>query len=51
MLEYTLDHLFSYTAGLVAPEVIGPAAEGVRVVFYTNGGDITGPRLRGSDAA
>ena len=47
MIDYTLDHIFSYTGLLAAPEVIGPVAEGIRVVFYSAGGEISGPALRG----
>ena len=48
MIDYTLEHLFSYT-GTLAPsqEVIGPIAEGIRVTFYSTGGDIVGPAVRG----
>src|SRR5262249_49730890 len=48
MNEYKLEHMFSYT-GLLAspPEVIGPVPEGIRVNFYSAGGEITGPRVRG----
>jgi hypothetical protein len=43
-----LSHLFSYTATLQAPEVIGPVPEGIRVNFYVTGGRIVGPRLDGT---
>jgi len=48
MNEYKLEHIFSYT-GLLAspPEVIGPVPEGIRVNFYSAGGEITGPKVRG----
>src|SRR5262245_64944808 len=49
MNEYSLEHILSYTGRLVnPPEVIGPAPEGLRVNFYSTGGEITGPRLRGT---
>jgi hypothetical protein len=48
MFDYTMEHVFSYTATLRAPpEVIGPVPEGVRVNFYVTGGQVTGPRLQG----
>jgi Protein of unknown function (DUF3237) len=48
MIDYTLEHLFSYTGTLAAaPEVIGPVPEGLRVNFYSTGGDIVGPAVRG----
>ena len=43
-----LQHLFSYSATLRAPEVIGPVPEGIRVNFYVTGGSIQGPRLAGT---
>ena len=46
MIDYRLEHLFSYNAFLTT-EVIGPVAEGVRVNFYVTGGEISGPKLRG----
>jgi len=43
-----IEHIFSYTVGLkMPPEVIGPVAEGIRVNFYLNGGEVRGPRLNG----
>jgi hypothetical protein len=47
MLDYSLDHIFSYTGTLAPPELIGEPAEGIRLVFYSTGGEISGPRLRG----
>jgi hypothetical protein len=47
MLDYSLDHICSYTGTLAPPELIGEAAEGIRVIFYSTGGEITGPRLKG----
>jgi hypothetical protein len=43
----TLEYLFSYTATLQAPEIVGPVPEGIRVNFYVTGGGIAGPRLNG----
>lgn len=48
MIDYELEHIFSYTGSLVnPPEVIGPAPEGIRVNFYSSGGEIQGPAIRG----
>lgn len=45
---YRLEHIFSFGAALESPpEAIGPVAEGVRVNFYSQGGDVTGPKLQG----
>ncbi len=48
MLEYNLEHLFSYNATLDPPEVIGPLPEGgVRVNLYVTGGEVNGPKVYG----
>ena len=48
MLNYTLEHIFSYTATLrKPPEIIGPGPEGIRVNFYVTGGDVKGPQVKG----
>ena len=48
MIDYKLEHIFTVTGTLAAPpEVIGPLPEGFRVNFYSSGGEITGPKLRG----
>ena len=48
MLEYSMEHLFSYSAMLeMPPEVIGPLPEGLRVNVYVTGGEVEGPKLRG----
>ena len=47
MIDYGLEHLFSYTVTLEPPEVIGPVPEGIRSNFYVTGGEATGPRVRG----
>jgi Protein of unknown function (DUF3237) len=39
--------VFSYNAGLAAPEIIGPVPEGIRVNFYVTDGRDAGPRVRG----
>jgi hypothetical protein len=48
MLNYSLEHLFSYTATLNnPPEVIGPISEGLRVNFYVTGGKVEGSKVNG----
>jgi hypothetical protein len=47
MNDYKAEHLFSFTGTLSPPEVIGPLPEGLRVNFYSTGGTISGPQLRG----
>jgi hypothetical protein len=49
MIDYKLEHIFSYTGALASPpEMIGPVPEGIRVNFYSSGGEITGPKVRGT---
>jgi hypothetical protein len=46
--KYQLEHIFSFGAALESPpEAIGPVAEGIRVNFYSQGGEVTGPKLQG----
>ena len=48
MIDYKVDHILSYNGSLASPpEIIGPVPEGIRVNFYTTGGEITGARIRG----
>lgn len=47
MLDYSLEHLFSYYITVSAPELLGPLPEGVRLNFYITGGKMTGPRVVG----
>jgi hypothetical protein len=48
MINYTLEHILSYTGALAGrPEIIGPVPEGVRVNFYTTGGEMTAGKVRG----
>lgn len=48
MIEYRLEHIFSYSATLATPiEVIGSLPEGLRVNAYVSGGEVSGPKLRG----
>jgi hypothetical protein len=38
MLDYSLEHIFSYSATLKnPPEIIGPVPEGIRANFYATG--------------
>lgn len=47
MIDYTMEHLFSYEATIGAPELIGPVPEGLRANFYLTGGKVSGPKLQG----
>lgn len=47
MFDYSLEHIFSYTATLHPPEMIGPVPEGIRVNFYVSGGEVRGPKVYG----
>jgi hypothetical protein len=47
MIDYSLEHLFSYTVTLDQPEVIGPVPEGILVNFHFTGGEVNGPRVHG----
>ena len=47
MFDYSMEHLFSYTATLQPPEVIGPTPQGLRMNIYITGGEVSGPRLQG----
>ena len=47
MYKYETEHLFSYTATVAAPEVIGPGPDGIPLNFSVTGGAVTGPRVRG----
>ncbi len=48
MIDYQLEHIFSYTGTLAnPPEFIGPMPEGIRVNFYSSGGEVKGARIRG----
>lgn len=46
MIDYHLEHLFSFSASLEV-DVIGPVAEGLRINFRATGGEISGPKLSG----
>ncbi len=47
MLQYELEHLFSYYITVGLPEMIGPTPDGLRLNFYITGGEITGPKVSG----
>jgi hypothetical protein len=47
MLKYETEHLFSYTATVAPPEVIGPGPDGIPLNFSVTGGTVTGPRVNG----
>jgi len=47
MFDFTMEHIFSYTAGLQPPQIIGPVPEGIRANWYITGGEVSGPKLRG----
>jgi Protein of unknown function (DUF3237) len=47
MLDYSLEHLFSYVASFEKPQMIGPLPEGIRATYYVTKGEVTGPKLRG----
>ena len=49
MIEYHLDHLYSYNATLQIPfEVIGPTPEGIRLNAYVTGGEARGRKSPGN---
>ncbi|HUJ76929.1 MAG TPA: DUF3237 family protein [bacterium] len=49
MNAYQLEHILSVTGqGGKPPEAIRPVPEGMRVSFYNTGGEVSGPRLRGT---
>ena len=46
--KYRLEHIFSFSNAFEShAEAIGPVAEGIRVNFYNQGGEVTGPKLQG----
>jgi len=48
MFDYSLDHIFSYSATLDGNmEVIGATPSGFRINVYVTGGEMAGPRVRG----
>jgi hypothetical protein len=47
MIDYKREHTVSYTGTLASPpEIIGPLPEGIRVAFYSAGGEFTGQQLQ-----
>jgi Protein of unknown function (DUF3237) len=48
MIKYSMEHLFSYTATIGAPQMIGAAVHGLRANFDVTGGTVVGPRLNGT---
>jgi hypothetical protein len=47
MFTYEAQHLFSYSATVAAPEIIGPVPDGIPINFSVTGGEATGPRVTG----
>ena len=47
MIEYKLEHIFSYNVTVTTPEVIGTVHNGIRLIFYLTGGTVNGPKLSG----
>jgi hypothetical protein len=48
MLAHQIEHIFSYRAQLKPPEVLGAMPGGVRVNFTILGGEVSGPKLKGT---
>lgn len=47
MLDYSLEHIFSYQLQLNPPEVIGPVPEGIRAIAYVAQGTLSGDKING----
>ncbi|MEO8493717.1 MAG: DUF3237 domain-containing protein [Planctomycetota bacterium] len=47
MIDFTLEHLFSYEATIGPPELIGAVPEGLRANFHVTGGTVTGSKVHG----
>ena len=45
------EYVFSYRATLAPPVVLGPCADGIRVLFQVTGGSVFGDRLQGEVCA
>lgn len=46
--DYSLEHIFSYTATVInPPEIIGIVPEGIRINYYITGGEVKGTKLNG----
>jgi len=49
MNPYNLEHIFSFKGiATAAPELIGPSPDGTKINFCNGGGEISGPKLRGT---
>jgi hypothetical protein len=47
LIDFRLEHLFSFTARVQPPQLIGDSGEGLRAIFLVVDGEVTGPRVRG----
>ncbi|WP_044250475.1 DUF3237 domain-containing protein [Rhodopirellula sp. SWK7] len=47
MIDYKMEPLFSYTATIGGPEIVGPVLGGLRVNFNLTGGEVIGERVNG----
>jgi hypothetical protein len=47
LLQFELDHIFSFTIGIATLESVGFCPEGLRTNAYATGGKVDGPRVRG----
>jgi len=47
MIEHQMEHIFTYSAALNPPEVVGEVPEGLRVNYWVAGGDVDGSKLKG----
>ncbi|MCM2374092.1 DUF3237 domain-containing protein [Aporhodopirellula aestuarii] len=47
MIDYKMEPLFSYTATVGNPEIVGPVPGGVRVNFNVTGGVVCGDKISG----
>ena len=45
--ELRTEHICSFWATLTPPEMIGPAADGIRANVYVTAGEVSGPKMRG----
>ena len=47
MIDPSLEHIFSITVVIDPPQGIGPAPDGLRLIFPIVSGEVAGPRMRG----
>lgn len=47
MLEYRLEHAFTYVVTVQPPEVLGPVPDDIRINFYAADGKVWGPKCQG----